>query len=222
MLSRLSLPQIGNNGALEVCSKNDTEKLTIHESFCALYPGTQLTQEKTPELWLALRKSVDTKRIGITDPYDARKIAMWSRLLDEEKAYDQLKKVLKPVGLISVPATTQGGTYPNLISTNSPFAITGNVGIMGGINEMLLQSHDKKIHLLPALPSAWKDGAIRGFRARGGFELAMTWRNGRLKALAVWSKRGNPCILHYRGKEVVIKTEGGKLYRFNGDLELTI
>src|SRR5690606_25897573 len=92
-----------------------------------------------------------------------------------------------------------GGTYPNLLDAHPPFQIDGNFGGAAGVIEMLMQSDEEEIRLLPALPDAWPSGSIKGICARGGFELSVTWKNGTLAEIEVMSRSGNECSLRYKG-----------------------
>ncbi|MCH5373500.1 MAG: glycoside hydrolase family 95 protein, partial [Planctomycetes bacterium] len=118
------------------------------------------------------------------------------------------------------------GFYPNLLNANPPFVIDGNFGLCSGVVEMLLQSHilgdvpkdgpleysdfDFLIHLLPALPSTWKEGSFEGLRARGGFEVSASWEDGRLKTVLIKSLVGNPCRIKYGDEAVDLKLEKGE------------
>jgi alpha-L-fucosidase 2 len=117
------------------------------------------------------------------------------------------------------PAETGGaGSYINLFDAHPPFQIDGNFGGAAGIGEMLLQSHDDQIVLLPALPSALPNGSVNGICARGGFELKMEWEKSSLVAVEIISKSGNDCVVVYQGKSIRFKTEKGKRYLLDANL----
>jgi alpha-L-fucosidase 2 len=108
-----------------------------------------------------------------------------------------------------------GGTYPNLFDAHPPFQIDGNFGGAAGVVEMLLQSHQNNIHLLPALPDAWSDGAVHGLCARGGYEVSMEWKQGQLKKVKVSSKTGGKTTLVCQGKEKAIELNKGQTIEFD-------
>ena len=128
------------------------------------------------------------------------KLNQWARLHDGNHAYKLYGNLLK------------NGTLDNLWDTHPPFQIDGNFGGTAGVTEMLMQSHMGFIHLLPALPDAWKDGEVKGLCAKGNFELNICWKNGELEKVEILSKNGGPCEIRYKDQVKKLKTSKGKNY----------
>jgi alpha-L-fucosidase 2 len=151
-----------------------------------------------PEYATASRKTLEVRGDGGTGWSKAWKINFWARLLDGNHAYKMYQELLK------------GSTLNNLFDTHPPFQIDGNFGATAGIAELFVQSHLDAIQLLPALPSAWKDGHIKGLMARGGFEVEMFWKDGKLLKAFITSKIGGECKLLTNEKLVVQKAKNTK------------
>ncbi|NML41987.1 glycoside hydrolase family 95 protein [Chitinophaga sp. G-6-1-13] len=199
-------PQIGEDGRVMEWAKPYPEKEPGHRHMShlyALYPGAAFNEAQTPQYVNAARKSLEYRlqHGGAQTGWSAAWVtSMWARLKNGPEA-------LKAFNIV----VAHKSAY-NLFNLHPPFQIDGNFGATAGIAEMLLQSHENMVTLLPALPAEWKNGTANGLCARGGFVVNMSWKDGRLATATLHATKNGGCQVRYRDQIVVLNTEAGKDY----------
>ena len=214
-LAKLPPYKIGRKGNLQEWYHDweDAEPQHRHVSHLfGLYPGTTISDASTPELARAVQKSLDIRTNESTGWAITWRINLWARLHNSAMAYDALKKLFRNANDPEIIKKGEGGLYSNLFSTCPPFQIDANFGGGAGIAEMLLQSHEHYIELLPALPKEWPDGEVNGLVARGGFVIDMQWRNGKIVHASIVSKNGGSCKVKYGTHNQEIDTKATRKY----------
>jgi alpha-L-fucosidase 2 len=213
---RIYPPLIGHWGQMQewIEDADDPENKHRHVSHLfALYPGEQVSPLKTPELASAALTSLNARGKGGTGWSLAWKINFFARLHKGNDAYGLLRHLLIPVETTAVNMT-EGGSYFNLLCAHPPFQLDGNMGGAAGMAEMIIQSHENMIFLLPAIPQMWPKGEVKGLKARGGFEVDLIWDDFKVKSVLIKGKPGSEGVCHFREKTFPFKIPLSGQYNF--------
>lgn len=219
---QLLQPQVGRWGQLQEWMEDWDDSTDHHRHnshMFAVHPGTQIDPRTTPEWAAAARRSLIARGNISTGWSSAWKMNIWARLREGNKAHEFIRELLKPV-TPGVQGGERSGVYPNLFGCHPPFQMDANFGYTAGIAEMLLQSHNDVIQLLPALPDAWHEGAVSGLKARGNLVVDITWAGNQLKQAVLKPGTSGIFDLHYNGVRKKMKLLAGKKYVVDGNLKI--
>ncbi len=200
---------IGSDGRLLEWSEEYPEEDREHRHISHLYPlhpARLITPIENPKLANACREVLKAKGLTGTGWSLSWKVNQWARLFDGENAYKLIKQQLTYIDESDV-IMNGGGSYPNLFDAHPPFQIDGNFGIVSGIAEMLVQSYDDKIFILPALPKAWKKGRVRGLKAKNNISVNVSWENGKITELVLRLSESSKIELHYEDNVEIVDSQ---------------
>lgn len=222
MREKLLGPQVGRWGQLQEW-QDDVDDSTDHHRHLshlfAVFPGEQVTPVQTPAWAKAAAVSLNARGDDASGWSSAWRISLWARLGAAEKAYYALRSLTYPV-VKKEGGRETSGIYPNLFAAYPPFQLDANFGFTAGVAEMLLQSHANEIHLLPALPSAWKEGRIKGLKARGNLIIDIDWKEQSLLQATVQPRYTGKYTIRYGNKSVNFFLQKNKKYKLNNKLQL--
>jgi alpha-L-fucosidase 2 len=211
--ARLLPLQVGARGQLQEWADDFLEEDVHHRHVShlfAAYPGNQITPDLTPELANAVRRSMDLRGDKATGWGMGWRLCLWARLRDSERAYGMIGYLFNLVEETETNYGQSGGVYPNLMDAHPPFQIDGNFAFTAGVAEMLLQSHQGFLDFLPALSQAWPTGSVSGLRARGGYEVSLSWRDGRLSTAKIKANSSGVCRVRY-GQALGVRREENEI-----------
>ena len=221
-LAQIAPMRVGQYGQLQewledIDNPEDQHRHISH--LYGLYPSDQISATRTPELWAAARKTLEQRGDQATGWSLGWKTCFWARMLDGNHAFRIISNMLRLLPNEEVVRDyPDGRTFPNLFDAHPPFQIDGNFGVTAGIAEMLLQSHDGAVQLLPALPDAWAEGSVSGLRARGGYEVTMAWSHGQLTHATIKALHDGKLVL----RAATPLTGKGLKALENGDYEVDV
>jgi alpha-L-fucosidase 2 len=238
MRKKIAPNQIGKYGQLQEWMEDKDDPKNDHRHVSHLwgvYPGSEITPYGTPDLFQAARRSLIFRGDAATGWSMGWKINLWARFLEGDHAYKILQNLIAPASDKTDTTPARAGVFPNLFDAHPPFQIDGNFGATAGITEMLLQSDDPYgapasltpvqsgeaafVNLLPALPSAFPAGKATGLRARGGLDVALSWKDGKLVKATLAARESKPVKVRYAGKETEIQAQAGQTYELGPDLK---
>ena len=231
MRNQIAPLQIGRHGQLQEWMEDTDDPTNQHRHVShlwAVYPGSEITPYGTPDLFKAARQSLIFRGDAATGWSMGWKLNLWARFLDGDHAYKIMRNLLAPAADKAPGVNSRAGVFKNLFDAHPPFQIDGNFGATAGIAEMLLQSDDPYgtptsltavesgeaafLHLLPALPTALATGKVSGLVARGGFQVALDWQNGKLVKATIAARQSKPLKVRYAGHEIEIQAKAGQTY----------